>query len=142
MRSWNKYFMEIAWAVSKRSKDPSTKVGAVIVSNDHSPISFGYNGFPKGCLEEHMTYERPMKYHTIIHAEMNAILFARRDLKGAILYSTHYPCENCLKHALQAGIREIYYDNDDVLERFSEDQKEAISRLIKATDATFKRVRV
>lgn len=133
--NWNEYFMNIADQVAKKSKDPSTQVGTVIVSENNEPISFGYNGMVRNMNDEQVTWDRPMKYHIVIHAEMNAILFAKRDLTGAKLYCTHHPCENCLKHILQAKIREIYYRDDSVVDRFSSDQCKALERLIEGTGA-------
>ncbi len=106
---WDEYFIGIAEQVALKSKDPSTKTGTVIVDKNYRPVSFGYNGFISGCDELKMTQERPMKYHLVIHAEMNAILFAKRDLTDCILYTLYAPCENCLKHILQVGIKKIIY---------------------------------
>ena len=64
--SWHEYFINIAKEVAKKSKDPSSQVGCVIVTNDNRPVSFGYNGFVSGCDEGHMTFERPLKYNLII----------------------------------------------------------------------------
>lgn len=109
--TWDEYFISIAKAVAKKSKDPSTKIGAVIVDENHRPISFGYNGLPQGAKEEFLTLtERPLKYHYVIHAEMNAILFAKRDLSNCILYCEYAPCDACLKHIIQAGIKRVYYE--------------------------------
>lgn len=129
--SWNEYFINIAYEVSNKSKDPSTKVGAVIVDQDNRPVSFGFNGFIAGCDESYMTWERPMKYNLVLHAEMNALMFAKNSVRGCRIYTTQAPCENCLKHLLQAGIIEIYYDKENaIVDRGSKDQKEAIIRLI------------
>ncbi len=108
---WDEYFINIAEQVALKSKDPSTKTGCVIVDEQYRPVSFGYNGFIGGCNENKMTQERPTKYHLVLHGEMNAILFAKRDLTNCILYTLYAPCENCLKHALQAGIKKIIYKN-------------------------------
>ncbi|MFA6189993.1 MAG: deaminase [Candidatus Staskawiczbacteria bacterium] len=107
--SWDEYFLDIAEQVAKRSKDPSTKTGCVIVDKKKRPISFGYNGFIGGCDESKMTQERPMKYLLVIHSEMNAILFANADLESCVLYNLYAPCEYCLKYIIQAGIRKIIY---------------------------------
>jgi dCMP deaminase len=107
--SWDEYFLSIAEQVAKKSKDPSTQNGCVIVDEKNRPVSFGYNGFIGGCNESKMTYERPMKYHLIIHDAMNAIIFAKRDLTTCTLYDTYGPCENCLKHIIQSGIKRIIY---------------------------------
>ena len=109
--NWDEYFISIAEQVAKKSKDPSTKTGCVIVDKKYRPVSFGYNGFISGCNENKMTNERPMKYYLTIHAEMNALMFAKRDLENCILYTLYAPCENCLKHILQSGIKRIIYKN-------------------------------
>ncbi|MBL6989231.1 MAG: CMP deaminase [Bacteriovoracaceae bacterium] len=141
MVGWNQYFINIAKEVARKSKDPSSKVGCVLVTRDNRPISFGYNGFVSGCDEQKMTFERPMKYHLIIHAEMNAMLFAEKSVKGGKAYVTHGPCENCLKHLLQAGITEIYYENAGILkERGTPEQKEAIGRLLSSKDVVCKNI--
>ena len=107
---WDEYFLDIAQTVAKRSKDPSTKVGAVIVDKHRRPVSFGYNGLIQGADESKLTLsERPLKYYEVIHSEMNAILFAKTDLTGCTLYVEYAPCVDCLKHVLQAGITRIVY---------------------------------
>jgi len=124
--SWDEYFINIAEQVAKKSKDPSTKVGCVIVDNKNRPVSFGYNGFVGGCDEEKMSNERPIKYYLVIHAEMNAILFAKRNLENCTLYTLYGPCENCLKHAMQAGIKKIIYKNS-VVESKAHNNKKSMS---------------
>lgn len=107
---WDEYFMNIADEVAKRSKDPSSKNGCVIVDAKHRPVSFGYNGMLQGADESKMTLtERPMKYYFAIHSEMNALLFAHRDVSGCTLYNKIATCENCLKYCLQAGISRFVY---------------------------------
>lgn len=102
--------MGIAEEVAKRSKDPSSKNGCVIVDERHRPVSFGYNGTIQGADEAKMTLtERPMKYYFAIHSEMNALIFAGRDLAGCTLYNKMATCENCLKYCLQAGIKRFVY---------------------------------
>ena len=135
--SWDEYFINIAKEVATKSKDPSTQVGCVITTKDHRPVSFGYNGFVSGCSEEQMTFERPMKYHVTIHAEMNALIFSHRSVEGCKAYITHGPCENCLKHLMQAGVTEIYYDDPGVVkDRGSDEAKEAIKRLLSSKGVT------
>ena len=136
--TWDEYFLNIAQQVAERSKDPSTKTGCVIVDEKNRPVSFGYNGFIGGCDESKMSLERPMKYHLVIHAEMNAILFAKKDLSNCTLYSLYAPCENCLKHIIQAGVTHIVYKNPvveskakDVAESMTTSvSNEAITRLL------------
>ena len=103
--------MGIAKEVAKKSKDPSTKVGCVIVDERHRPVSFGYNGMIQGADETKMTLtERPMKYYFVLHAEMNALIFAGRSVEGCSLYCPCATCENCLTYCLQAGIKRFVYE--------------------------------
>ena len=109
---WDVYFMAIAEIAASMSKDPSTKVGAIVV-RDRRVISTGYNGFPIGFPDTSHNWERPQKYAFVVHAEMNAALVAARlgiPLKGATLYTTFFPCDNCCKHIVQAGITEVVYN--------------------------------
>ena len=107
---WDEYFLNIADAVAEKSKDPSSKMGCVIVDENKRVVSLGYNGMIQGADESKMTLsERPMKYYFAIHSEMNAVIFARQDLKGCTLYNRVATCENCLKYCLQAGIKRFVY---------------------------------
>lgn len=109
-REWDEYFMKIAEAVATKSKDPSSKMGCVIVDTNKRVVSLGYNGLLQGADESKMTLsERPMKYYFAIHSEMNAILFAHQDLTGCTVYNRVATCENCLKYCLQAGIKRFVY---------------------------------
>lgn len=109
-REWDEYFMKIAETVAEKSKDPSSKMGCVIVDENKRVVSVGYNGLIQGADEEKMTLsERPMKYYFAIHSEMNALLYARRDVTGATIYNRVATCENCLKYCLQAGIKRFVY---------------------------------
>lgn len=138
---WDKYFISIAKAVAQRSKDPSTQVGCVIVSENYEPISFGYNGFISGCDENLMTFERPYKDMMSIHAEMNALIFSQRSLKNCKVYVTNAPCDNCLKHLLQAGIKELVYDKFDTNGGFmNDDRKKVIKALLKSTNAIYRNI--
>ena len=109
-KQWDEYFMNIAEAVSKKSKDPSSQMGCVIVDTNKRVVSMGYNGLVQGANESKMTLsERPMKYYFVIHSEMNAVLFAHQDLTDCTIYNRVATCDNCLKHCLQAGIRRFVY---------------------------------
>ncbi len=109
-KEWDEYFMKIAEAVAEKSKDPSSKMGCVIVNPDKRVVAMGYNGLIQGANESKMTLsERPMKYHFVIHSEMNALLFAKEDLRNCTLYNKTATCDNCLKHCLQAGIKRFVY---------------------------------
>ena len=116
--SWDDYFMGMAVLSSLRSKDPSTKVGAVIVSPDNKVISIGYNGMPRLVDEDKLSWNKgeglDSKYLYVCHAEFNAILNTQvgGTLKGATLYVTLFPCNECAKAVIQTGIKEIVYLND------------------------------
>ena len=114
--SWDEYFMGVAMLAACRSKDPSTQVGACIVSQDNIIVSTGYNGMPKGCSDDEFPWNRDgeeNKYPFVVHAELNAILNANgRDLRGCKLYVALFPCNECAKAIIQSGIREIYYLSD------------------------------
>lgn len=106
----NKFYLDLARQVSTASKDPSTKVGAVIVGLRKEIVSVGFNGFPMGMNDDPALYEdREEKYSRIIHAEMNALLFASRPLEeGCTLYTWPFgPCDRCMVHMLQSGIRKF-----------------------------------
>ena len=135
---WAEYYMNIAKEVAKKSKDPSSKVGCVIVDIDNRPVSFGFNGFISKCDEQMMTVDRPLKYLLTVHAEMNALILSKENnLEGCTVYTTHGPCSNCLKHLLQAKVRTIIYNDPGIIQkRGSEDEKNAITRLILSTEAT------
>jgi len=108
--NWNTYFMNIANEVKKRSKDPITKVGAVIVNENNELVSTGYNGFPRDMKEDELDWTSVYKHMYVVHAEANAILYAKRDLKGCKIYTTLSPCNNCAKLIAASGIRKVYYN--------------------------------
>ena len=116
--SWDEYFMGVAHLSGMRSKDPNTQVGACIVSRDNKILSMGYNGFPIGCSDEEFSWEREgewldTKYPFVTHGELNAILNYRGgSLEGTKLYVSLFPCNECAKAIIQAGIRTIVYESD------------------------------
>ena len=114
--TWDEYFMGVALLSSYRSKDPNTQVGACIVGEDKRIISTGYNGFPRGCSDDEFPWNREgeeTKYPYVVHAELNAILNAGgRNLAGSKLYVALFPCNECAKAIIQAGIKEIIYLSD------------------------------
>lgn len=107
---WDVRFVDLAKHISSWSKDPSTKVGAVITL-DKKIISVGYNGFPIGIKDdEERLNDRNMKYRLIVHAEMNAVLTANHPIAGSTLYLWPIcPCESCMKMIIQSGIKRIVY---------------------------------
>ena len=110
-RAWDEYFMKIAETVALKSKDPSSKMGCVIVDKNKRVVSLGYNGLVQGADESKLTLsERPMKYYFATHSEMNAVLFAHQDLAGCTIYNRVATCDNCLKYCLQAGITRFVYE--------------------------------
>lgn len=119
--SWDEYFMGVADLSGMRSKDPNTQVGACIVSDDNKILSMGYNGFPKGCSDDEFPWSREQagddpystKYLYVTHSELNAILNYRGgSLEGSKLYVTLFPCNECAKAIIQAGIKTIVYKED------------------------------
>lgn len=118
--TWDEYFMSIALLSSLRSKDGNTKVGACIVSDDHKVLSLGYNGMPLGVSDEEIPWagskeNKPYletKYPYVCHAELNAILNSNHNLKGSTLYVTLFPCNECTKAVIQAGIKKVVYLSD------------------------------
>jgi dCMP deaminase len=109
--NWDEYFLRIAGVAAQKSKDPSTKVGAVIVRPDRTIVSVGYNGFPRGVADTPQRLnDRPTKYSLVVHAEMNAILSARESLNGYTLYTVPFmPCDRCFVHVIQAGIKRVCF---------------------------------
>ena len=120
--NWDAYFMGIAILSSHRSKDPGTQVGACIVSPTNRILSVGYNGMPTGCDDDIMPWARegaPMdtKYLYVCHAELNAILnYGGGSIRGATVYSTLFPCNECAKAIIQSGISEVVYISDKYAE--------------------------
>lgn len=116
--TWDEYFMGVAKLSARRSKDPNTQVGACIVSADHKILSMGYNGFPSGCSDDEFPWTREgegidTKYLYVTHSELNAILNYRGgSLEGSTLYVSLFPCNECAKAIIQAGIRTVVYEED------------------------------
>lgn len=115
--NWDEYFMGLAHLSAKRSKDPSTQVGAAIVSPEHRVVGIGYNGFPNGCNDDEFPWDREgefgcTKYPFVVHAELNAILNSTTNLKGCSIYVSLFPCNECAKAIIQSGIQRIVYESD------------------------------
>lgn len=109
---WDNYFMDIALVVAHRSPDPSTKVGCVIVDQNNRIISTGYNGAPKNFRKSQEIWTSEEKHKFVLHAELNAILYARTDLTDCTLYCTHECCLQCAKLICNSGIKKVIYLND------------------------------
>ena len=108
---WDRRYLELAQFVSSWSKDPSTKVGAVIVSPANRVISLGFNGLPPYVPDNPETLDnREEKYKWIIHAEQNALLTAKQDLTGSTIYTFPFgPCSQCSSAIIQAGIMRVVF---------------------------------
>jgi dCMP deaminase len=141
--SWDEYFMAVARLAGMRSKDPNSQVGSCIVSPDNKILSIGYNGFPRGCSDEEFPWIRedkdPLrtKYVYVTHSELNAILNYRGgSLEGSKLYVSLFPCNECAKAIIQAGIKELIYDSD----KYSDTPSTIASRrMLRAAGVTFRR---
>ena len=108
MDDWDKKFLKLAVEIGGWSKDPSTKVGAVIVDSDNTIVSMGYNGFPRGIKDDYRLDDRQTKYELVVHAEANAIVHAKRCLKYCTIYTTPFmPCSRCAGLIIQAGIQRV-----------------------------------
>lgn len=115
--SWDEYFMGVAILSTHRSKDPNTQVGACIVNDENKIVSIGYNGTPRGLNDNEMPWNRDgdfinSKYAYVCHSELNAILNYNGSLKDTRIYVTLFPCNECAKAIVQAGIKEIIYLSD------------------------------
>jgi dCMP deaminase len=116
---WHQRYMDLAKMIASWSKDPSTSVGAVAISDDNRILSTGYNGFPKGIADtEERLNDRETKYELTIHAELNVILTAAAhgvSLTGSSLFVHGLPvCSSCAKHIIQSGIKKVYINQDSV----------------------------
>ena len=110
--------MGVSLLSAQRSKDPNTQVGACIVNPQKKIVGTGYNGFPQGCSDDNLPWDRKgdtlnPKYPFVVHAELNAILNSiGRDLTGCTIYVALFPCNECAKAIIQSGINEVVYMSD------------------------------
>lgn len=116
--NWDEYFMGIAKLSAERSKDPNTQVGACIVDENHHIISLGYNGAPMRYPDDLIPWDKregnqfETKYVYSCHSELNAILNSPVSVRGMTLYVTLFPCHECAKAIVQAGIKNVIYESD------------------------------
>jgi dCMP deaminase len=122
--TWTEYFISIAKLVSRRSKDPNTQVGAVIINpQTNTIISTGYNGFPRGCQDDEFPWGNDSKnwletkYPYVVHAETNAIIHAQQNCMGFIMYTNFFPCHEYAKLIIQSGIKNVFYYSNSLLSR-------------------------
>ena len=124
--NWNEYFFSLCDTVKQKSKDPSTKVGCVIATQDNRILSVGFNGFPSGVKDLSERYDdREIKYMMVVHSEANAIVTAARlgtSLNNSVLYVPWMPCHECAKLIIQSGISKLVigdYSADGLNDRWS-----------------------
>ncbi|CAK9049856.1 unnamed protein product [Durusdinium trenchii] len=125
--SWDDYFMGLAFLTAMRSKDPSTQVGACIVNGRNRIVGVGYNGMPSNCSNDELPWGKKShegllstKYPYVVHAELNAVLNKNAEsAAGCRIYTTLFPCNECAKVIIQAGIQQVIYASDKHSDRMS-----------------------
>lgn len=123
--SWDEYFMALASITAKRSKDPSTQVGAVVVDEHNRIVSLGYNGMPHGVDDKFISWNKNAdldnKYLYVCHAELNAILnvHGSKSVENCTIYVTLFPCNECAKVLVQTGITRVVYLSDKYHDQLS-----------------------
>lgn len=144
--SWDAYFMGVAKLSAMRSKDPNTQVGACIVNLDKRIIGIGYNGLTAGADDSLFPWESEgenalqTKYPYVVHAEANAILNATSSsLKGASLYVTLFPCNECTKLIVQSGIAEIVYEDNKYAHK---ETHQAALKMLEAAKISLRQIKV
>lgn len=141
MSKWDTKFLELAqyWA-NKCSKDPITKVGAVIVDKNNTIVGTGYNGFPRGVMDYENRYaDKELKKQIVIHAEVNAILNAVSTVKGCTLYVTYMPCPACAGIIIQSGIRRVVA-TQHIKDPYHRDRIELMKQLFSEANIEFEAV--
>jgi dCMP deaminase len=129
LSKWDERFIGLARHIAQWSKDPSNRVGAVL-TRDNRIVSLGYNGFPRGTKDDPKIYsDRARKHRRVLHAERNALSFARGNTEGCVIYSSLAPCAPCTAQIIQDGVTRIVapspFDNEDYLSRYYEDIEES-----------------
>lgn len=130
---WDRRFLDLAFHTADWSKDPSTKVGAVIVAEDRRIMSLGYNGFPRGVADtEERLNDRETKYKFVAHAERNALDNTDQPVRGCTMYVTLQPCPECVKSIIQRGIRKVVFNYNPERENLSQFMQYSMSMLEEA----------
>ncbi|XP_008851775.1 deoxycytidylate deaminase isoform X2 [Nannospalax galili] len=140
---WPDYFMAVAFLSAQRSKDPSSQVGACIVNAENKIVGIGYNGMPNGCSDDLLPWRRTAehkldtKYPYVCHAELNAIMNKNSaDVKGCSMYVALFPCNECAKLIIQAGIKEVIFMSD----KYHHSEETTAARLMfKLAGVTFRK---
>jgi dCMP deaminase len=140
--SWDQYFLGISKLSAMRSKDPNTKVGACIVSDDNRIVGVGYNGLPYGCEDDVFPWQNQgdfcdTKYPYVVHAELNAILNSVKSLKNCRIYVSLFPCNECAKAIIQSGIKEVIYSDDKYKDS---DSVKASKRMFEAAKVIYREI--
>lgn len=135
--TWDQYFLQQAVTASKRSKDPHTQHGAVVVSPANLSLGIGYNGGARRIPDDAFSWSRPAKYAWIYHAEENALWMARRtgDLDGCTIYITGHPCPSCMLRIVHAGIIRVVH-LDVASASVGRRQKNLVHRMAKLSGTT------
>ena len=144
-QKWDLRYLELAYKISTWSKDPSRKIGAVAIGSKGQVLSQGFNGFPRGIIDVPHRYEdRPTKYKYVVHAEMNCIYnatFSGVSLDGASLYVWGLPvCSECAKGIIQVGIKQVFWDTDQVVPSIWVDSLELTSSMFNEAGVVFNRL--
>lgn len=133
---WDKRFLRLVNDVTSWSKDPSTKCGAIIVRQDRSIVSYGYNNFPAGIKDTpERLNDRPTKYELVVHAETNALLYSHESVKGYTMYVSTVPCCRCAVNIIAAGIVKVvcFAPTADYCSRWAESIKMTLDRFAEGT---------
>lgn len=130
----DEFYLGMAFWAASRSKDPRTQCGAFIISADNTPLGWGYNGPPANIRDTDISWGRPEKYDFIDHAEVNAIEYARGDLRGATMYVTAKPCKDCMKDIVRKKISRVVWfptkhDASSMLAQVDMEKTDEIARL-------------
>lgn len=143
--SWRDYFASLAYITSLRSKDPNTQVGCCIFNPEtHRVVSLGYNGFPNDCSDDEFPWTKTSKnddenkYFYVVHAELNAILNAKRDISGCYMMVTLFPCRECTKAIIQSGISKVFYLNEP--KKLYDPDKLAAMKMLNAAGIELERI--
>ena len=142
--SWDEYFMGVAKLSSLRSKDPNTQVGCCIVNQNKKIVAVGYNGMPMGCNDNDFPWNvkegslENTKYAYVVHAELNAILNSTQHLANCTIYVSLFPCHECSKAIIQAGIKEIVFADDKY---FGTPSSIASRRMLEASGVVIRQVK-
>lgn len=132
---WDRRFLDVAKVIASWSKDPSKKVGCVVVNQERHIVATGFNGFPRDIADDERLDTKEEKYPIIVHAEENCVAQAARigvSLRGCIAYTTFTPCSRCARFLIQSGIEECVWPAEEIPDRWKEDMKRSKALLKEA----------